>query len=46
MKCWQRNLFFSYPWQADGFFEQEVFHLIDLGVQDFIQVGDKWKVVR
>ena len=42
-----KEFYFSHnPWQADGFFEQEVLHLIDLGVQDFIQVEDKWKAVR
>lgn len=30
-----------------GYFEQEVLHLMDLGVDDFIQVGvNLWKAVK
>lgn len=45
-----KEFFFSHnPWQAaaGSFFEKEVLHLMDIGVTDFIQVGENlWKAVR
>lgn len=35
------------PWEATGFFQEEVLYLIELGVQDFIPVEDGlWKAIR
>lgn len=43
-----KDFYFSHnPWEATGYFQQEVLHLIDLGVKDFIQVGNNlWKAVK
>ena len=35
------------PWEATGYFEKEVLHLMDLGARDFVEAGDGlWKAVR
>jgi len=43
-----KEFYFSHnPWEAGGYFEQEVLHLIDLGVKDFIEIEDNlWKAVK
>lgn len=43
-----KEFYFSHnPWEADGYFGQEVEHLINLGVKDFVEVGDNlWKAIR
>jgi hypothetical protein len=43
-----KDFFFSHnPWEATGTFQREVLHLIDLGANDFVQVGDGlWKAIR
>lgn len=43
-----KDFYFSHnPWEATGYFEKEVLHLMDLGVKDFVEVGGGlWKAVK
>lgn len=42
-----KEFYFSHdPWKADGYYQEEVLYLIDLGVTDFVKDGDLWKAVR
>ena len=43
-----KDFYFSHnPWEATGYLQQEVLHLIDLGAKDFVNVGENlWKVVK
>jgi hypothetical protein len=43
-----KDFYFSHnPWEATATFQLEVLHLIDLGVKDFVQVGEGlWKAIR
>ncbi|MCL6592245.1 MAG: hypothetical protein K6U80_20150, partial [Firmicutes bacterium] len=43
-----KEFYFSHnPWEATGTFVKEVEYLIDLGVKDFVKIGDNlWKAIR
>lgn len=42
------DIFFSHnPWEATGYFEKEVLHLIDKGATDFVEVSEGlWKMIK